>query len=301
MKTRLHFFISFVLCSLLYCATYSQTPKDNSYFPLNIGNQWIYTSSASSSPDTITIVDTQRVGGKLYYAFKERQYIYSWFRKDNNRIYIVDTAAFKLDSIKIREYLVYDFSENIGSSWDVPLATIYFKISCNYGGKIRLESKNDSAITPARVFTNCFCFLHGSPCRDAGVYKEWFALGIGKVAFEEESYSGIIKYSLSQSNIITGIPDNNISNYKGEYRLWQNYPNPFNPITQIKYSIPQQGYVSLEVFNMLGQKVETLFEGIRAAGNYEIKFDGSKLASGVYFYKMHVENYSDVKSLILIK
>lgn len=86
-----------------------------------------------------------------------------------------------------------------------------------------------------------------------------------------------------------------------EYVLGQNYPNPFNPTTQIEYSIPKTGFVSLKVYNTLGQEVATLFEGIHQVGNYVATFDGARLASGVYMYQLQSENVSITKKFVLMK
>jgi hypothetical protein len=86
------------------------------------------------------------------------------------------------------------------------------------------------------------------------------------------------------------------------YKLEQNYPNPFNPTTQIKYSVAQTGFVTLKVYNVLGQQVSTLFSGVRKAGqDYTATFDGSRLSSGVYFYKLEAGNQMLVKKLMLLK
>jgi photosystem II stability/assembly factor-like uncharacterized protein len=94
-----------------------------------------------------------------------------------------------------------------------------------------------------------------------------------------------------------------------DFRLEQNYPNPFNPTTNIKFQIPRQtdggqandGLISLKVFNMLGQEVTTLVNEVRRAGSYEVTFDASHLASGVYIYKLTAANFSAQKKLILMK
>jgi len=86
-----------------------------------------------------------------------------------------------------------------------------------------------------------------------------------------------------------------------EYSLSQNYPNPFNPTTNIEFSLPKSGNVSLKVYNVLGQEVAKIFEGFKNAGSYKVDFNASKLASGVYLYKMESGSFSVSKKLILMK
>lgn len=85
------------------------------------------------------------------------------------------------------------------------------------------------------------------------------------------------------------------------YNLHQNYPNPFNPKTNISFNIPRISHVSLKVFDSLCREIATLVNEVKSAGNYNIGFDGSNLASGVYFYQMHADNFVNTKKLLLIK
>lgn len=85
------------------------------------------------------------------------------------------------------------------------------------------------------------------------------------------------------------------------YALAQNYPNPFNPVTSIKYQIANSNFITLKVFDILGKEILTLVNEKQSPGEYEIKFDASKLSSGIYFYKLTAGDYKDVKSMILIK
>ncbi len=85
------------------------------------------------------------------------------------------------------------------------------------------------------------------------------------------------------------------------FSLNQNYPNPFNPATQIEYSIPGDGFVRLNVYNALGQKVAELVNGMEKAGTHAKIFNAENLASGVYYYKLESGGYSAVKKLMLLK
>ena len=90
------------------------------------------------------------------------------------------------------------------------------------------------------------------------------------------------------------------------FHLRQNYPNPFNPSTKINFSIPTNGYVTLKVYNSIGQEVNNLVNRKMSKGVYETEFDGSNLNSGVYFYTLRFTNtegqyFSDTKKLLLIK
>ncbi len=85
------------------------------------------------------------------------------------------------------------------------------------------------------------------------------------------------------------------------FSISQNYPNPFNPTTTISYGLPQKCEVELTVFNTIGQRVATLVRGQQEAGFHEVKFDGSALASGVYFYRMHAGKFVQTKKLLLLK
>ena len=85
------------------------------------------------------------------------------------------------------------------------------------------------------------------------------------------------------------------------YLLSQNYPNPFNPTTNIKYQIANNSFVTLTVYDILGKEIANLVNAKQSAGIYDVQFDGSRLSSGIYFYKLKAGDFSDVKSMILVK
>jgi hypothetical protein len=103
---------------------------------------------------------------------------------------------------------------------------------------------------------------------------------------------GIFKYS-SEAEVTITIPN--------VFALNQNYPNPFNPSTVIGYSLPVTGSVCLKVYDIVGREVATLVNETKEAGSYQVTFNASKLASGVYFYKLQSSSYTSVKKLLMIK
>ncbi len=106
-----------------------------------------------------------------------------------------------------------------------------------------------------------------------------------------------IQFELS---LMTGI-SNEFASVPETYSLSQNYPNPFNPTTKINFSIPKQGFVTLKVYDVLGKEVKTLVNEQKPIGNYNIEFNGSNLASGVYFYRLEAGDFKEIKRMILIK
>lgn len=135
-------------------------------------------------------------------------------------------------------------------------------------------------------------------------------------AWNEElaSYS-IIKYDSSGQQLYTIEPGafrpGNLSNVSSDngaangFGLKQNYPNPFNPVTMISYSIPEQSFVTLKVYDLLGREVAQLVSTMQSAGNYTKQFDAGKLASGMYIYRLTATNsihiYEKTEKMTLIK
>ncbi len=86
-----------------------------------------------------------------------------------------------------------------------------------------------------------------------------------------------------------------------DYQLSQNYPNPFNPATEIEFTIPAEHHVTLKVYSMMGQEIETLVDEELPQGRYKKAFDASRLSSGMYFYRIQAGNFSQVKKMTLVK
>jgi len=111
----------------------------------------------------------------------------------------------------------------------------------------------------------------------------------------EKSYN-LIEGKLSPISSVDNNEEENV-----EFSLHQNYPNPFNPTTSIKYQVSSMETIRLKVFDVLGREVTTLVNEVKLPGIYEIQFNGTKLASGVYFYRLTAGNFVQTKKMLLLK
>ena len=117
--------------------------------------------------------------------------------------------------------------------------------------------------------------------------------GIYNYRIKQIDYDGSYTYYELQEEVDVAAPNN--------YDLSQNYPNPFNPSTKIKYSVPVEGFVNIAVYNVLGEKVVDLVNGVQKAGNYELTFDARNFASGMYIYRMESGNFVSIKKMMILK
>jgi len=85
------------------------------------------------------------------------------------------------------------------------------------------------------------------------------------------------------------------------YKLFDNYPNPFNPHTKIRFSIAESGFVTIKIYDVLGNEIETLVSEECPAGSYEVEFNGNQLSSGIYFYRLQASSFVETKKMVLMK
>ena len=145
-------------------------------------------------------------------------------------------------------------------------------------------------------------FINTAHINDEGFAKN-VALNSNRTVFLANGDEGLIAYTYSG---FTDISDT-LSRIPVKYELSQNYPNPFNSSTKIKYTIPKFAKVKIEIFNLLGQRIETLLNKSMTAGSHAVKFTAKDIPSGVYLYRIVVDFYGDagefqeVKKMILLK
>ena len=123
-------------------------------------------------------------------------------------------------------------------------------------------------------------------------------LEAGKHTYQVRFFFDGYNFNYSQFDLISSVSEEELPL---EFTLEQNYPNPFNPVTTINYQLPKQSKVMLKVFDVLGNEVMELENAAKDAGSYSINFDASRLASGIYFYRITAGGFTDVKKMILMK
>ncbi|GAH41396.1 unnamed protein product, partial [marine sediment metagenome] len=102
-------------------------------------------------------------------------------------------------------------------------------------------------------------------------------------------------------DLVDAIDDEGIVNVPTKMQLHQNYPNPFNPQTTIGFNLPVAGQVSLTVYNTIGQKIVTLVDQQMKAGEHSVIWNASSVSSGIYFYKIQMDNRVQVRKMVLLK
>ena len=156
-------------------------------------------------------------------------------------------------------------------------------------GMVRFTADGGNTWQEDTMITN---FVGGRNIKQIGVFNE----NIGSVLID----GGVTIAFATDSSLLTAVNEDEIHIHN--YSLSNNYPNPFNPSTIIEYSLPQYGFVTLRIYDMLGREIATLVNEEKPAGNYKFEFEASNLASGVYYYHITVGNeFVETRKMILLK
>lgn len=187
----------------------------------------------------------------------------------------------------------YYKSTNLGLNW-VP-----FTSDLTEANKIYLIGNKFVCISGTSVYTSSNNGVNWISKSQGLPYLENLCTMISKGAnvFLTTTHRGVWKISLSDLLPVVNIS----SEIPSVFSLSQNYPNPFNPTTKVKFEIINSEEVKLVVYDILGKEVQTLVNERLQPGTYETSFDGSKLTSGVYFYKLITNEFSETKKMLMIK
>jgi hypothetical protein len=232
-----------------------------------------------------------------------------------NYIYVAGYTTVGPDIITNRDYLTIRYKPNGDTSWvrkyngpgnnfDWPYKLAIDR-QCNVyvtGGSTGSSGNMDYFTISYDTLGNVIWSTRYNGTGNNDDFAQYIALDNAQNLFVtghayELGTGGIVTMKFSKNvgiqNINENIPDN--------YVLYQNYPNPFNPVTNIKFNLPKPGFTKVEVYDMLGKKVETLVNQHLTPGNYKVTFDASHLSSGIYFYNLNSESFSETKRMILLK
>jgi endoglucanase len=232
-------------------------------------------------------VDYQNTGGGTYNSG------YS-YRNDGVDIEHCDdfsSNGYNIGWIESNEWMKYNVNIKQGGTYNIHVNVA----SQNTGGKIILSL---DGLTLSNSITDI-------PA--TGGWQSWqyvtipgIYLPLGNHSIQFRIIFGGFNFSYMDFELIaTDVEESSQTPYS--FKLDQNYPNPFNPSTTIQYLVPQRSIVTLKVYNVLGNEIAVLVNEEKGAGVYKINFDASKLASGVYFYKLQANSFIETKEMILLK
>jgi len=293
---------------------FSQVRDELNYYPLHIGDVWQYkvTYTPERFPERISylikrvISDTVLSNGRKYFLIEQPPFTYDEIKNLERVLIRIDTTSgivYKYITNQQPEEKVDSLFSEMGDSY----FGIYKRLICwgvyndTVFGQLRKVKTIGGPIT-----TNGLDFTWHL-AMDIGIYQQGITFAI--VTATGNSYD-LVYAKINGKEYGTYLSINDETEMPLSFHLFQNYPNPFNPTTTIKYSIPAvetfhgtslQQHVTLKIYDILGKEIVALVNEEKLPGNYETTFNGSKLASGVYFYKLITKDFSLSKKMILMK
>ena len=312
-------YISSVIYSIFFIQFFftvniqSQDTNAIKYLPLKVGNVWVYDHYILPSFHSrlkCQITGDTIIDAHLYFRFNSR-IPYMHVMNSNLRLYRVDSLTGLVLAYNPAQSCSYHRFEIILDSLGSKINNI--ASSCPFGDFRILTDTSYLSYFGLSFKRKRFQIYYGQYQTPSGYL---FGIGLHGTATGQIGEEGYNLYGCVINGIVygdtslTGI--NKISNIIPEqFSLSQNYPNPFNPTTKIRFSLPNPSEggaqnVRLIVYDALGREVQTLVNEQLSPGTYEVDFpaptgDGSNLPSGVYYYKLITEEYSQTKKMILIK
>ncbi|MEO8210898.1 MAG: T9SS type A sorting domain-containing protein [bacterium] len=236
--------------------------------------------------------DTVMSNGKKYFEFDGYNYFSNWNYQ-------------RIDSNSMNVY-------GYNNGYEILIDSLLGRKNDYFSGKRNLNSvfaKVDEEINNFPLFgnlRNAKIILNNSSELFFSYYLiEYFGLGYMVVCTKDSGYilstlGCVINGVVYGDTALTRIQEVN-SIIPENFFLSQNYPNPFNPTTRLDFGISNLGFVSLKVYDVLGNEISTLVNENKPTGSYSVEFDGRNFSSGIYFYKLETENFSETKRMALIK
>jgi hypothetical protein len=262
------------------------------YYPLQVGNRWFYKVTdyyVDTTPSLISYFSKEVVGdtimrnGEKYYVVLEDR------RQDYERF---DTL-----SNEIRYYSLSGCPGNDAAQYSLNYIkdSVVIWTSCNLlTYKISFEPSENSDSSYIYLDGDGLVVVFVSFRKYVGIVGQYFLEG--GLTVRELIGSRINGKEWGQLTAV-----NNNKDVKLDYQLDQNYPNPFNPTTTISYTIPVHSFVTLKIYNLLGEEIETIFSGSRERGTVIETWNATSHSSGIYFYRLTAGNFTATRKMSLIK
>ena len=281
-------------------------PKIFSYYPLAVGDKWIYNYHNVDEGGYIPIytngITTREVIGDSLMDNGEKYFIVKDFH-DKINYERIDSSSGKIlrytadSSVSNNEFIIDDLLAEVGD-------TIYSNYYTRYMGNfaIFLSEKNVNIFN--KTVSNRIYMSENVLEYPAYILTQGF--GLTSYSFEYDfGYTtdtlkgAIINGVVYGDTTITGIKEQ--KKIPQQFKLFQNYPNPFNPTTAISYRLSAYSHVSLKIYDVLGREVKTLVNENQAAGEHKTEWNAENVACGVYFYRIRAGEFVSTKKMLLIK
>ena len=201
----------------------------------------------------------------------------------------LDIPNIETTPIPVQNLSILSYSDStINISWDESILDdldgyrVYFdtdSTSWQFNNSVDVGNINDHTLANLEIDNTYYIVV---TCYDIDNNESWF--------------SNVVSIFIGDPTIISNAKQDIVT-----FGLYQNFPNPFNPSTKIIYQIPEISFVTIKVFDVLGKEIATLVNGEKPAGNYEVKFDGTNLPSGIYFYQLRAGSFVQTKKMLMIK
>ncbi len=265
--------------------------------PLNYNNFWVYGDNLDQSDRWKYVVDNKlfTIDSSLYFKVTKEtptyQVKYLRLRDDNFYVQRVDSSLNQPNN----ELIYYKQNAQKGDSWEIQEET---------GQTVRFSVEDTTTIVIWGIPVIIKYLIIESDFISSDEYwTEEFGLifkeveGGGNISLKGCLIDSVV---YGDTSLVTSVNDE-IEKLTTTFELYQNYPNPFNPSTNIEYTVPDGDYITLEVFNILGEKIITLVNGYQQPGKYSIKFNAENLASGTYLYVLKTTDLIETKKMLVTK
>lgn len=299
------FTLILILFLTLTINLYSQDTNIANYFPLKVGNVWVYyfnnmyKKGHSAGYNKYRITGTTQLNGKTYFQFQRTTYIVPTTGLNCQSYIYQINSPLRTDSITGNLYSPNCLLESLNSQLNDSVNT------CNF---IRRCIETTDYISFGSVF-QAKQFRNYEGQSDYRIDR--YAKNIGIVTGEYHWNYGDCYRTLrgclidgvlygDTNTVIVGIHEIN-PEIPDQFSLSQNFPNPFNPETQISYELPNSEFVYLIVYDVMGKEIETLVNEKQTAGSYTITFNAANYPSGVYYYRLSAGEFKETRKMLLIK